>query len=397
MNKKLRIKKYVSLLICMGCIFIMFQCNKGDFFEDRLETDPIGAIGSDASPSIAFISRITDNSPDWSLCGIDTLENVIRKIVNKTVACQKPVLSHSGTRLLFTATEFKYYNDENNTFHGSSQYELYIADIDGTALVTLIDHIKHNEDGGIGSVAWSPDDSQIVYVRSYDNYWDKSCLILHNISDKTQTILQTEGNVCTPKFSPNGKQIAYCTTVENKSGITYIHYMNDHHIYKMDADGKNNQLIIKNASSPQWSPQGDKIMFISKGKDGSSQISVANADGSNQKQLTSSVDPGWWDTGFPRDGNSDPHWTPDGKKIVYVSHENEKPEIFIMNVDGSEKTRLTKAEFSDSSPEITPDGKQILFNSWQSDMMNWGIFVMKIDGNDRRMLFKEGSYPVACK
>ena len=159
----------------------------------------------------------------------------------------------------------------------------------------------------------------------------------------------------------------------------------------MDVNGNNNQLIIQNAGSPKWSPQGDKIVYSISGRDGSSQISVANADGSNQKQLTSTVSPGWWDTGFPRDGNSDPQWTTDGKKIVYVSYENEKAEIFIMNSDGSGKTRLTKAENSDRYPEITPDGRCILFNSKD------GISTMRLDGSERKVISNVGAYPVACR
>ena len=146
---------------------------------------------------------------------------------------------------------------------------------------------------------------------------------------------------------------------------------------------------------------GAKIILFSEfetrpGIDRSSQIYVANADGSNQKQLTSSVSPGWWDTGFPRDGNSDPQWSPDGKKIVYVSFENEKSEIFIMNVDGGKKTRLTNATSRDRSPEITPDGKFIVSESMRDDM-NWGISIMTINGNNQKVISITGAYPVACK
>lgn len=378
-------KRKLFLLIYVGCIFTMFQCNNSDVLDDEYPHDP---IGSWEYSTIAFIARITENSSEWNLCIVDESGNGMKKIVDKTVACQKPVRSHSGTKLLFRAVKFNTWENEDNSVGMSSEYELYIVDTDGTNL-TLIDRIDQTENGGFGNVAWSPDDNQIVYVRTHDNYWNKTCLILYSLLDDTHITIQTEGNVCSPKFSPNGKQIAYCAIVEN-----------EHYIYKMDVDGKNNQLIIRNASSPEWSRQGDKIVYISSGKDRSSQIYVANEDGSNQKQLTSSVSPGWWDSGFPRNGNSDPQWTPDGKKIVYVSHDNEKPEIFIMNVDGSKKTRLTKASYRDNSPEITPDGKYILFESVRDDMIggvNPGICMMTIEGKNQKVLSKTGAYPVACK
>jgi TolB protein len=124
---------------------------------------------------------------------------------------------------------------------------------------------------------------------------------------------------------------------------------------------------------------------------------VANSDGSNQKQLTTTISPHRWPGPWAADGNGSPQWTPDGRKIVYVSWENGPPEIFIMNVDGSNKTRLTTAEFRDESPEITPDGKHILFNSRRENMMNGGIFIMTLDGKNERLLSEVGIYPTACK
>jgi TolB protein len=388
-------KKYLFQIICIVCIFTLSHCDKSEFYDDDNEyySDPIDPLFDYST--VAFIARITDNSAEWSLCVMDKSGENMRKIVDNTVDCQKPVRSYCGTRLAFTSVKSDYWTDENNTSHADYQYELYIVNIDGTGL-TLIDQTKV---GGFGSLTWSPDNRYFAYVKSLTPYWDNVNLILYDISKKTHTILPTEGNVCSPKFSPDGKQIAYCATVET-DGIVYAHSLYNHHIYKMDVNGSNNKLIIKNAASPKWSPQGDKIMYTISGKDGSSQISVANADGSNQKQLTSSVSPVWWDTGFPRDGNGDPHWTPDGKKIVYVSYENDKPEIFIMNADGSKQTRLTTATHRDENPEITPDGNYILFSSVRSDMIggvNPGICIMKLDGSEQKVLSRTGICPVACK
>jgi TolB protein len=249
----------------------------------------------------------------------------------------------------------------------------------------LIDHVEPTEIGRFGGVAWSPDDRQIIYVKYSGVSLEKRDLILYNLSNNTRKTIKTEGDICTPKFSPSGKQIVYCTSNETS-----------HHIYKMDVNGSNNRLFISNASSPKWSPQGDKITYMSSGVGGSSQIFVANADGSGQKQLTSTVSP-QMSPGWAPDGNEDPQWTPDGKKIVYVSWENGRPEIFIMNADGSNQTRLTTAEYRDESPEITPDGQYILFSSRRSDMMNNGIVIISLDGSNQRVLYNVGICPVVCK
>jgi len=212
-------------------------------------------------------------------------------------------------------------------------------------------------------------------------------LIVYNFLDKTHTILQAEGEYKScPQFSPDGKQIVY--NASTKTGC---------HIFKIDVNGENNQLFMQNASNPRWSPQGDKIAYSSSGKDGSAQIFVANVCGHNPKQLTSTISPRRW-PGYPPEGNGDPKWTPDGKKIVYVSSENEKSEIFIMNADGSKQTRLTKAVILDGSPEITPDGKYIVFYSrWRIEYSNGGICIMTLDGKNKRILSEVGTYPTACR
>ena len=68
-----------------------------------------------------------------------------------------------------------------------------------------------------------------------------------------------------------------------------------------------------------------------------------------------------------------------------------------MNADGTEQTRLTEAEISDSVPEITPDGKYILYTSRRADTNNTNeIYRMKLDGSEKKML-TVGMYPVVCK
>lgn len=352
--KKLSLtKKITYLLVCIACVLLFTKCEKNNNDEFPLSTEHWN--------SIACIARITENSSAWSVCIMDKDGNNMRKIVDKSFGFPIPIRSHSGTQLLFLMDG------------------LYFVGTDGTGL-TLIE-------GANGNADWSPDDKQIAYIKYSGDGRETSELFIYNIADKTHIRLSSnERDKGCVKFLPNGKKIAYCVRDGNSVNINTI-----------DVDGKNNQLLIQNGHSPIWSPKGDKIAYLSCGIDGSSQIFVANADGSNQKQLTSTVSPKWLDTGFPRDGNEDPQWTPDGKKIVYVSWENEKPEIFIMNADGSGQTRLTKAEYRDEYPEVTPDGNYILFTSRRSDMMNGGICLMKLDGSNQKVISKIGICPVACK
>jgi len=366
-------KKIKILLICLISIFTLSQCDNSIIIDDEIPT--VKPLSFDFS-SVAFIARITYNSSDWSLCIMDSDGNNMRKIVDFTTTCSKPVRSNSGNKLLFL------------TYTTDYKYELYSVNIDGSNLTLIGQNCL--------SPAWSPDDKYIAYIKPSDSHWNSSELILYNTFDRTHKVLNVMGDVIhNPKFSPCGRYIAYCAEI--KADTMFMHTHRNHHIYTVDVNGKNNKLIIEEGSAPLWSPQGNKIAYLSSGEGGSSQIFVANANGSNQKQLTTTISPHQWPGPWAADGNSDPQWTLDGKKIVYVSWENGRPEIFIMNVDGSNKTRLTTAEFRDESPEITPDGKHILYNSRRTDMMNGEIFIMTLDGKNERLLSEVGVYPTACK
>lgn len=306
---------------------------------------------------ILFISHRTENNADWSLLSMNRDGTDQHKITELIVRCNKPVVSHSGKIVLFV-----HYTDD-------FFYELYSVNVDGTNL-TLIDKAKRF----CGSADWSPDDSKIIYSKSRNENTDDKDLILANLNNGKKTILTDFGDNTQGKFSKNN-QIAYCYQSNNNSCDIYL----------MDMDGSNKHKIIANASCPVWSPDGKRIAYQSPIDNGSSQIFVANSDGTNQKQFTSTFSSHFW-PGWAPDGNYDPKWTPDGKKIVYVSWEDEDPEIYIMNSDGSTQKKLTSNDQRDEYPEITSDGKFILFSSKRNMEMDAEIFIMNLDGKNQRAL-----------
>ena len=77
-----------------------------------------------------------------------------------------------------------------------------------------------------------------------------------------------------------------------------------------------------------------------------------------------------------------PVFSPDGKKIAFTSWDtNLDPataEVYVMNVDGTGRTRLTNNSFEDSYPAWSPDGSQLAFQSARDG--NLEIYVMNADG-----------------
>jgi WD40 repeat protein len=130
---------------------------------------------------------------------------------------------------------------------------------------------------------------------------------------------------------------------------------------------------------PPGIPARGQIAFVSD-RDGNKEIYVMNADGTNQRNLTNHPAADWG-----------PAWSPDGKKIAFVSTRDDifNREIYVMNADGTNVRRLTYHRALDEYPAWSPDGKKIAFASrFRDDTYDiyWEIYVMNADGTNVRQL-----------
>jgi Tol biopolymer transport system component len=99
----------------------------------------------------------------------------------------------------------------------------------------------------------------------------------------------------------------------------------------LDPCGSERPLMTGPAADlkPVWSPDGRKLAFMSN-RDGNFELYVANADGGNVHRLTNNP---------ANDFN--PAWSPDGRKLAWNSDRSGDFEIYVMNGDGSDVRRLT--------------------------------------------------------
>ena len=136
-------------------------------------------------------------------------------------------------------------------------------------------------------------------------------------------------------------------------------------------------FIIPRAASAQVLPApaaAGRIAFVSD-RDGNREIYVMNADGSDQTRLTHSA---------ADDGS--PCFSPDGRKIAFRSAFETHAQICVMNADGSDQVRLTNGPDYHSRPVFSPDGRKIAFHSFyleQDSVTHADIYVMNADGSDQ--------------
>lgn len=150
-------------------------------------------------------------------------------------------------------------------------------------------------------------------------------------------------------------------------------------IFRMNEDGTRQRNLTNHPASdasPEWSPDGTKILFASN-RDGQSELYVMNADGSGQTRLT-------YGGGVYGENH---RWSPDGSRILFVSAHEGNHEIYVMNADGSNLHNLTNDPLYDSEPAWSPDGSRIAFlriGGPTDYYPSWGrhvLMVMNADGS----------------
>jgi TolB protein len=131
---------------------------------------------------------------------------------------------------------------------------------------------------------------------------------------------------------------------------------------------------------PHLSPDGARIVFQSN-RSGRPQIWLMNRDGSGLVQLTD----------LPGEGAETPVWSPDGRQIAYATYIGEgNNDVFVMNADGSGPTQLTSGPGYDGHPHWSADGHRIVFNSDRDtpdQAAPWNqrwhdIWSVRVDGSD---------------
>jgi TolB protein len=197
-----------------------------------------------------------------------------------------------------------------------SSFDIFMADLDGKIVKQLTNSKAYDAEATL-----SPDGKKMIYTSTKDG--DIDLYIMDLESGKEQRITSTLGYDGGAWFSPDGTKLIWRASRP-----------------KTDAELKEyKDLLAENLVAPT-----------------NMEVWVANADGSNARQVTSYGQANWA-----------PAYMPDNKRIIFASNHEYKRgfpfNLYTINEDGSNLQKISRDKGFDAFPMFSPNGKKIVFCS----------------------------------
>lgn len=269
-------------------------------------------------------------------------------------------------------------------------------------------------DGDNGEAYWSPDGQQIIFQSKRDGHGcDKIYIMNADGTDQHMVSPDVGANTCS-YFNMENDRILFASTFgvvdscpprPRPQGNKYLWPLFPYDIYSAKPDGSDLVRIRENAgydAEPTVSFLTGDVIFTSE-IDDDLELFTMKMDGSEVKRITNAL-------GY--DGG--PYFSPDAKKIVWRAWYPENAEdtlrwqenmalnqveavplsIYVMDVDGNNKVRLTENGATNWAPSWHPDGKHVVFSSnmddWNEEAQAFGhnfeIYMVGIDGTGLKRL-----------
>jgi Tol biopolymer transport system component len=203
---------------------------------------------------------------------------------------------------------------------------------------------------------------------------------------------QTDEQDVDPMFSPDGKSILFTSTRGGKAGV-----------WRMLADGSKPERIC-DGDQAEWSPDGTKIAFRRNERIFTRDLSSGKEQGISPEDWPHCSGPAWkpdgkslafaarWAAGngifivpveggkpvkvYDQQGACEPHWAPDGARIVYETETH----ICTINPDGAKNRVVTFFGGVQRYARYSPDGKSLAFCQGVSEQGPWEIYIIPATG-----------------
>jgi TolB protein len=270
---------------------------------------------------IAFVSDRDGNPEIYSL---DIFSGETNRLTYSDMADFHPRWSPDGRRLAFTS-----YRDGGPDIHSMTST--------GALRQSLTDADWFDE-----FPSWSPDGEMILFDSDRINDdlpggEDVFRLYLMQADGtEIQRLLSDDTDGAVGSFSPDERWVVF----QSRAGE------GEYQIYTLDLE---TGLIVRLTHTlarnfrPSWSPDGSQIVFVSE-RDGQSELYVMNADGTDQRRLTSGG----------LEHVRGPVWSPDGEWILFNAELEGNTDLYVVNLSGAKIYRLTDHPDEDYHPDWRP-------------------------------------------
>ncbi len=274
---------------------------------------------------VVFVSNRNGNN-DLYLLNLDATDSEPIRLTYNPADDSHPVFSPDGTAIAFTS-------DRKN----ESADAYLLLTLSGSEVVVPLTDWLSNETVEPG--CWSPDGTTIAF-HSDRNGKDDIYTVNAEVLKAQLVLADPKKNLGFPSYSPDGRYIAYQAELEDKSTELSIY----------DTTSNETRVIRRSAlgdAAPAWSPDGEWIAFQSR-QETNTEICVIKPDGSGFRNLTN----------HPARDLS-PTWSPDGKQISFTSNRGPSTQVFqlfVMNADGTNQRQIYSSLGSVSTPAWSPNG-----------------------------------------
>ena len=165
--------------------------------------------------------------------------------------------------------------------------------------------------------------------------------------------------------------------------ILYVTENKNFNLMVADADGSNEQILLKSNDpiiSPAWSPDSKKVAYVSF-ETGMAKVYIQDiATGERELAIENSSQ------------ISSPSWSPDGKFLSLTMYQDGNAEIYILNLKNRNLTRLTNHFSIDTESSWSPKGSKIMFTSGRSGSPQlYEIDLRQFNAKPKRITF-DGNY-----
>ncbi len=221
----------------------------------------------------------------------------------------------------------------------------------------------------------SPDWSRVAFVAK-QHIW-----VLPLEGGRPQRVTTKEGKYTGLNWSPDSSRIAFVVTEKDQDDIGVA----------SAAGGTVTMIATRpvDEDSPIWAPSSDRLAFIRRLDSWQGyEIWLSSPDGTGARSIVQEA----YERGveeFTFDGNA--HWSPDGRRIAYLSSRTGYNHVWTVDVEGGEPIELTRGPWVDYSPRWSPTGDRIAFvSSRVQDLEDRHIWIVAAVGGEPERLSRDG-------